>query len=184
MFSSDSTGSRQISPNSWIAWDLSCICSSIESGTITHISPCSANIPLRSSFLVAELSHTSCCQVIYWLLMTSELLLSNVCWLIYCRKWGMLGLFKGLEAKLLQTVLTAALMFLLYEKIASTTFRVMGVKRTVTSHWASTGCLAALWCQRNFMGWNGCLCYEQWSNNVCFLFVFLNGRNIQYQSKV
>ncbi|XP_067315676.1 peroxisomal membrane protein PMP34 [Pseudorasbora parva] len=50
------------------------------------------------------------------------------------RKWGMLGLFKGLEAKLLQTVLTAALMFLLYEKIANTTFRVMGVKRTVTSH--------------------------------------------------
>jgi len=46
----------------------------------------------------------------------------------------MLGLFKGLEAKLLQTVLTAALMFLLYEKIANTTFRVMGVKRTVTSH--------------------------------------------------
>uniref|UniRef100_A0A8C2C3B5 Solute carrier family 25 member 17 n=1 Tax=Cyprinus carpio TaxID=7962 RepID=A0A8C2C3B5_CYPCA len=50
------------------------------------------------------------------------------------RKWGMLGLFKGLEAKLLQTVLTAALMFLLYEKIASTTFRVMGVKRTMSSH--------------------------------------------------
>ncbi|XP_050962868.1 peroxisomal membrane protein PMP34 isoform X2 [Labeo rohita] len=50
------------------------------------------------------------------------------------RKWGVLGLFKGLEAKLLQTVLTAALMFLLYEKIANTTFRVMGVKRTMTSH--------------------------------------------------
>uniref|UniRef100_A0A3Q2XN17 Solute carrier family 25 member 17 n=1 Tax=Hippocampus comes TaxID=109280 RepID=A0A3Q2XN17_HIPCM len=43
------------------------------------------------------------------------------------RKFGMLGLFKGLEAKLLQTVLTAALMFLLYEKIASCTFRVMGL---------------------------------------------------------
>lgn len=43
------------------------------------------------------------------------------------RKNGMLGLFKGLEAKLLQTVLTAALMFLLYEKIASCTFRVMGL---------------------------------------------------------
>lgn len=39
----------------------------------------------------------------------------------------MLGLFKGLEAKLLQTVLTAALMFILYEKIASCTFRVMGL---------------------------------------------------------
>lgn len=46
------------------------------------------------------------------------------------RKYGMLGLFKGLEAKLLQTVLTAALMFLLYEKIASCTFRVMGLSNT------------------------------------------------------
>jgi adenine nucleotide transporter 17 len=46
----------------------------------------------------------------------------------------MLGLFKGLEAKLLQTVLTAALVFLLYEKIASSTFRVMGVKRPASSH--------------------------------------------------
>uniref|UniRef100_A0A1A8EXL3 Solute carrier family 25 (Mitochondrial carrier, peroxisomal membrane protein), member 17 n=1 Tax=Nothobranchius korthausae TaxID=1143690 RepID=A0A1A8EXL3_9TELE len=43
------------------------------------------------------------------------------------RRYGMLGLFKGLEAKLLQTVLTAALMFLLYEKIASCTFKVMGL---------------------------------------------------------
>ncbi|XP_016419220.1 peroxisomal membrane protein PMP34-like [Sinocyclocheilus rhinocerous] len=49
------------------------------------------------------------------------------------RKWGVLGLFKGLEAKLLQTVLTAALMFLLYEKIANTTFRVMGLRRTMTA---------------------------------------------------
>ncbi|XP_071375030.1 peroxisomal membrane protein PMP34 isoform X1 [Centroberyx affinis] len=47
------------------------------------------------------------------------------------KKYGMLGLFKGLEAKLLQTVLTAALMFLLYEKIASSTFRVMGLSRPV-----------------------------------------------------
>lgn len=44
------------------------------------------------------------------------------------RRYGLLGLFKGLEAKLLQTVLTAALMFLLYEKIASCTFRVMGLQ--------------------------------------------------------
>ncbi|XP_026181697.1 peroxisomal membrane protein PMP34 [Mastacembelus armatus] len=43
------------------------------------------------------------------------------------RKFGVLGLFKGLEAKLLQTVLTAALMFLLYEKIVNCTFRVMGL---------------------------------------------------------
>lgn len=46
------------------------------------------------------------------------------------RRYGMFGLFKGLEAKLLQTVLTAALMFLLYEKIASCTFRAMGLQNT------------------------------------------------------
>ncbi|XP_072224518.1 peroxisomal membrane protein PMP34 [Leuresthes tenuis] len=46
------------------------------------------------------------------------------------RKYGMLGLFKGLEAKLLQTVLTAALMFLLYEKITSYTFRAMGLSNS------------------------------------------------------
>lgn len=55
-------------------------------------------------------------------LRTIKLLLGN-----RARKFGILGLFKGLEAKLLQTVLTAALMFLLYEKIASCTFRVMGL---------------------------------------------------------
>lgn len=49
------------------------------------------------------------------------------------RKYGMLGLFKGLEAKLLQTVLTAALMFLLYEKIASFTFRVMGIQKVMAN---------------------------------------------------
>ncbi|XP_061761131.1 peroxisomal membrane protein PMP34 [Nerophis ophidion] len=55
-------------------------------------------------------------------LMTVRYLLVN-----RVRKFGLWGLFKGLEAKLLQTVLTAALMFLLYEKIASCTFRVMGL---------------------------------------------------------
>ncbi|MBN3293533.1 PM34 protein, partial [Polypterus senegalus] len=50
------------------------------------------------------------------------------------RSEGILGLFKGLEAKLLQTVLSAALMFLLYEKIAATTFRVMGIKPRQHSH--------------------------------------------------
>ncbi|XP_064419221.1 peroxisomal membrane protein PMP34 isoform X2 [Latimeria chalumnae] len=44
------------------------------------------------------------------------------------RRQGFSGLYKGLEAKLLQTVLTAALMFLIYEKIAATTFRIMGLK--------------------------------------------------------
>ncbi|XP_058834510.1 peroxisomal membrane protein PMP34 [Topomyia yanbarensis] len=38
--------------------------------------------------------------------------------LIILKKQGTAGLFRGLEAKLLQTVLTAALMFMAYEKIA------------------------------------------------------------------
>ncbi|XP_035233875.1 peroxisomal membrane protein PMP34-like, partial [Stegodyphus dumicola] len=40
---------------------------------------------------------------------------------------GVKGLYKGLEAKLLQTVLTAALMFLCYEKIAAFVFHIMGL---------------------------------------------------------
>ncbi|KAM4023462.1 peroxisomal membrane protein PMP34 isoform 2-T2 [Anomaloglossus baeobatrachus] len=44
------------------------------------------------------------------------------------RRLGFLGLYKGLEAKLLQTVLTAALMFLVYEKLAILTFRFMALK--------------------------------------------------------
>ncbi|KAG2455954.1 peroxisomal membrane protein PMP34 [Polypterus senegalus] len=44
---------------------------------------------------------------------------------------GMQGLYKGLEAKLLQTVLTAALMLVVYEKITAATFKVMGLSRKV-----------------------------------------------------
>ncbi|MBN3311539.1 PM34 protein, partial [Atractosteus spatula] len=46
-------------------------------------------------------------------------------------KQGVAGLYKGLEAKLLQTVLTAALMFVVYEKITAVTFKVMGLSRKV-----------------------------------------------------
>lgn len=42
---------------------------------------------------------------------------------------GFLGLYKGLEAKLLQTVLTAALMFVVYEKITAATFKLMGLNK-------------------------------------------------------
>uniref|UniRef100_A0A3B4CK19 Solute carrier family 25 member 17 n=1 Tax=Pygocentrus nattereri TaxID=42514 RepID=A0A3B4CK19_PYGNA len=42
---------------------------------------------------------------------------------------GVIGLYKGLEAKLLQTVLTAALMFVVYEKIAAVTFKLMGLSK-------------------------------------------------------
>lgn len=49
--------------------------------------------------------------------------------LFHYRKYGVMGLYKGLEAKLLQTVLTAALMFVVYEKITAATFRVMGLQK-------------------------------------------------------
>lgn len=46
--------------------------------------------------------------------------------LLYILKMnGFKGLFKGLEAKILQTVLTAALMFVAYEKIAAVVFTVL-----------------------------------------------------------
>ncbi|XP_069766067.1 peroxisomal membrane protein PMP34 isoform X2 [Narcine bancroftii] len=43
------------------------------------------------------------------------------------RTQGFLGLYKGLEAKLLQTILTSALMFLVYERIAGFVFRITGL---------------------------------------------------------
>ncbi|XP_043567365.1 peroxisomal membrane protein PMP34 isoform X3 [Chiloscyllium plagiosum] len=45
------------------------------------------------------------------------------------KKGGFPGLYKGLEAKLLQTVCTAALMFLVYERIAGITFKIMGLSK-------------------------------------------------------
>ncbi|XP_062508824.1 peroxisomal membrane protein PMP34-like [Corticium candelabrum] len=45
------------------------------------------------------------------------------------RKHGFAGIYKGLETKLWQTVLTAALMFLCYEKIARFIFSIMGIKK-------------------------------------------------------
>ncbi|XP_024128052.1 peroxisomal membrane protein PMP34 [Oryzias melastigma] len=57
--------------------------------------------------------------------------LSNIFFLFMDRikNHGFLGLYKGLEAKLLQTVLTAALMFVIYEKITAATFKVMGLNQ-------------------------------------------------------
>ncbi|OQR66173.1 peroxisomal membrane protein PMP34-like [Tropilaelaps mercedesae] len=46
------------------------------------------------------------------------------------RNFGAAGLFKGLESKLLQTVLTAALMFMAYEKISSLVFKLMRLDKT------------------------------------------------------
>lgn len=42
---------------------------------------------------------------------------------------GVKGLFKGMEAKILQTILTAALMFVAYEKITAFVFQLMRVDR-------------------------------------------------------
>ena len=47
---------------------------------------------------------------------------------IYFRTRGIGFLYKGMEAKLLQTVLTAALMFAIYEKIANFIFKAMGLR--------------------------------------------------------
>jgi len=44
------------------------------------------------------------------------------------KKDGLQGLFKGMESKILQTILTAALMFTIYEKISAFVFRLMGLK--------------------------------------------------------
>lgn len=52
--------------------------------------------------------------------------------LLYIFKYeGFRGLYKGVEAKLLQTVLTAALMFVTYEKIVSLVFRTFSIERTL-----------------------------------------------------
>ena len=51
------------------------------------------------------------------------------------RNHGVLGLFQGLEAKLLQTILMAALMFLTYEKITAFVFHLMRVSKTWLTHW-------------------------------------------------
>ena len=52
----------------------------------------------------------------------------------FSRHQGVGGLYKGMEAKLFQTVLTAALMFVAYEKIAAVTFRLMGLQAPPPKH--------------------------------------------------
>ncbi|KAK0059023.1 peroxisomal membrane protein PMP34 [Biomphalaria pfeifferi] len=56
----------------------------------------------------------------------TQSLKQNILHLIRTRGVG--SLYKGLEAKLLQTVLTAALMFAIYEKIAAFIFKIMGLQ--------------------------------------------------------
>lgn len=67
---------------------------------------------------------------------------SSMWCLLYCfRSNGFRGLYKGMEAKLLQTVLTAALMFMVYEKIVAMTFRMMGLEyvKIPGKAWIQTG---------------------------------------------
>ena len=44
-------------------------------------------------------------------------------------RYGFVGLFRGLESKLLQTVLSAALMFCIYEELANVVFSVAGIEQ-------------------------------------------------------
>ncbi|KAJ9589827.1 hypothetical protein L9F63_027914 [Diploptera punctata] len=41
------------------------------------------------------------------------------------KKYGIAGMYKGMESKLLQTILTAALMFAAYEKISNFVFKLL-----------------------------------------------------------
>ncbi|XP_059151962.1 peroxisomal membrane protein PMP34-like isoform X2 [Physella acuta] len=56
---------------------------------------------------------------------SSQTLRQNIIHLV--KKNGLGALYKGMEAKLLQTILTAALMFVIYEKVAALIFRLMGI---------------------------------------------------------
>ncbi|KAK7490810.1 hypothetical protein BaRGS_00017866 [Batillaria attramentaria] len=62
----------------------------------------------------------------------TQSLLQNILYLV--KNQGVGALYKGMEAKLLQTVLTAALMFVAYEKIAAFTFRLMGLQAPPPKH--------------------------------------------------
>ena len=61
------------------------------------------------------------------LALTVDVIILSTC----CRTRGLLGLYKGLETKLTQTVLMAALMFLTYEKIAAVVFKLMRAQMPV-----------------------------------------------------
>lgn len=45
--------------------------------------------------------------------------------MFYFRKHGLNGLYKGMEAKIIQTILTAALMFMTYEQIVAFVFKIL-----------------------------------------------------------
>lgn len=54
--------------------------------------------------------------------------------LALCKRRGFRGMFRGLEAKLLQTVLMAALMFSTYEKITRFVFTLLQRRPRVVMH--------------------------------------------------
>lgn len=47
----------------------------------------------------------------------------------FCRMSGYKGFYKGIEAKLLQTILMAALMFTTYERISRFVFKLMAASK-------------------------------------------------------
>ncbi|XP_023243118.1 peroxisomal membrane protein PMP34-like [Centruroides sculpturatus] len=65
---------------------------------------------------------------------TDELKQMNVIYMLLyiAKKQGFKELYKGMEAKILQTVLTAALMFLCYEKIAALVFALLKRKQSLS----------------------------------------------------
>lgn len=101
--------------------------------TNTSMCPlCADNMPLVYSVNNIKISYMSC-NVIFLLEQPCN---SHEPTFSADRRHGVLGLYKGLEAKLLQTVLTAALMFVVYEKIMRVTFKVMGLNKKL-KHWCS-----------------------------------------------
>lgn len=90
------------------------------------------NVPAATGFAIGALAKAVACILTYPLQLVQTRLrhgtkggktppnMGTIRMLIYIlRTQGAAGLFRGLEAKLLQTVLTAALMFMTYEKIAT-----------------------------------------------------------------
>lgn len=98
------------------------------------------SIKKKKTFFLLVTSHnniiiiSSISSIVFFILMCASLKFLKSSPPSVPRRHGLLGLYKGLEAKLLQTVLTAALMFVVYEKITAATFRLMGLQRKL-KHW-------------------------------------------------
>lgn len=74
-------------------------------------------LPGGPDYTISELSQSALPRVYC----SSKLFKNVLCY----RRFGVAGLYKGMEAKVIQTVLAAALMFTVYEKIANFVFKIM-----------------------------------------------------------